>query len=104
MSRLQSPPAFQRRELEPILIKPKAASELLACSLTRVYELMADAELESFRDGRSRKITLQSIRQYVERKLARALPGTDAVAGIDLSQQYIPAATADSPATKGGLR
>jgi len=34
-------------------------------------ELIATAKLESFRDGRSRKITLQSIRRYVERKLAR---------------------------------
>jgi len=86
MSRPQSPPDFQKRELEPLVIKPKAASELLACSLTRIYKLMADAEIESFRDGRSRKITLQSIRRYVERKLASASPGTDAGARADVSQ------------------
>jgi len=62
---------------------------------------MADAELESFRDGRSRKITLQSIRRYVERKLASALRGTDAVAGTDARPQY---AGGDSEEVKRQLR
>jgi hypothetical protein len=35
-----------------------------------LYELLNDKKLDSFLDGRSRKITLESIRRYIARKLA----------------------------------
>jgi hypothetical protein len=37
---------------------------------TRLYELLAAGELESFLDGRSRKIIVESIHQYISRRLA----------------------------------
>ena len=43
---------------------------LLNCGRTRVYELLAAGELDSFRDGRARKITIASIHRYIERRLA----------------------------------
>jgi hypothetical protein len=43
---------------------------MLACSNTRGYELLNAGELESFLDGRSRKITVESIRRYIARRLA----------------------------------
>jgi hypothetical protein len=52
-----------------LLVKPRAACRLLACGNTRLYELLAAGELDSFLDGRSRKITIESIRRYVARRL-----------------------------------
>jgi hypothetical protein len=43
---------------------------MLTCGNTRGYELLAAGELDSFLDGRSRKITVESIRRYVSRRLA----------------------------------
>jgi hypothetical protein len=42
---------------------------MLACGNTRLYELLTSRELESFLDGRSRKITVESIRGYITRRL-----------------------------------
>jgi excisionase family DNA binding protein len=54
---------------EPIVVKPKVACVMLGCGITRLYELLAAGELDSFRDGRNRKITVESIRRYVTRRL-----------------------------------
>jgi excisionase family DNA binding protein len=37
-----------------------------------VYRLLRDGELESFTQGRSRRITVASIKKYIERQLAAA--------------------------------
>jgi len=42
---------------------------MLGCSHKRLYQLLADGELESFKDGRSRKITVASIQSRIARKL-----------------------------------
>jgi hypothetical protein len=52
-----------------LLVKPKVAWKLLGCSNTRGYELLRAKELDSFLDGRSRKITTDSIRRYIARCL-----------------------------------
>lgn len=52
-----------------LVVKPKQARLMLACSHTRLYELIAARELESFRDGRSRKITVESIKRYIAQRL-----------------------------------
>jgi hypothetical protein len=57
----------------PLVVKPKRAWVMLDCSNTRGYELLASGELDSFLDGRSRKITVESIHRYVSRRLG-ALP------------------------------
>jgi excisionase family DNA binding protein len=57
-------------ELGPLVVKPKVAWKMLGCSNTRGYELIAAGELESFRDGRSRKITVESIHRLIARRLA----------------------------------
>jgi hypothetical protein len=54
----------------PLVVKPKEARRLLSCSHTRLYELLATRELDSFRDGGARKITVASIHHYIARKLA----------------------------------
>jgi excisionase family DNA binding protein len=44
-------------------IKPKKACKVLDCGITHVYDLIKKRELESYLDGRSRKITTASIRE-----------------------------------------
>ena len=53
----------------PLVVKPKVAWAMLQCSNTRGYELLAAGELASFLDGRSRKITVESIRNYIARRI-----------------------------------
>jgi hypothetical protein len=57
-------------DLGPLVVKPKVAWKMLACSNTRGYELLASGKLDSFLDGRSRKITVDSIRRYIAQRLA----------------------------------
>jgi hypothetical protein len=59
-------------ELGPLVVKPKAAWRMLNCSNTRGYQLLAAGELDSFLDGRSRKITIESIQRYVARRLSQS--------------------------------
>jgi excisionase family DNA binding protein len=42
---------------------------MLACGNTRLYELIAAGEIESYRDGRSRKIPVASIQAYVRQRI-----------------------------------
>jgi hypothetical protein len=52
-----------------LVVKPRVAWKMLACSNTRGYELLNAGELDSFLDGRSRKITVESIRRYIARRI-----------------------------------
>ena len=58
-------------ESEPLVVRPKVACRMLDCGTTRLYALLGKGQLESFRDGRSRKITLVSIHRYVSSKLSQ---------------------------------
>ena len=58
------------RDAEPLLVKPADAARMLGCGRTRIYELVNAREIDLFRDGRSRKITVASIRRYIKRRLA----------------------------------
>jgi len=57
------------RAVEPLLVRPRIAWRLLGCGNTHGYELLNKGELESFRDGRSRNITVASIHRYIARRL-----------------------------------
>jgi len=61
--------------VEPMVVRPKQACILLGCGLTNLFKMLNDGELESYRDGRSRLITLSSIKARVARKLAEAREG-----------------------------
>ena len=52
--------ADRSRDPEPLLVKPADAGHLLGCGRTRIYKLLASGQLDSFSDGRSRKITIES--------------------------------------------
>jgi excisionase family DNA binding protein len=57
---------------EPLAVKPREAWRMLGCGNTYGYQLLNAGQLASYRDGRSRKITVASIRAYIARKLAVA--------------------------------
>ena len=61
--------------IEPIAVSPKAAGRMGGWGLTKVYYLMNSGELESYWDGRSRRITVASIRGRIARKLVEAHSG-----------------------------
>lgn len=64
---------------EPLAVTPRQACRLLAIGNTRLYELLAARELESYRDGRCRRITMASIRTRIASLVATStsakLPG-----------------------------
>ena len=57
-------------DFERLVVSPRRARHMLDCGNTRLYELLKNQQLESYLEGRSRKITVQSIRLYVARQLA----------------------------------
>jgi hypothetical protein len=65
-------PLVSPSELEPLVVKPKVAWRLLSCSNTYGYGLLEAGELESFKDGKSRKITMASIKARIARQLEAA--------------------------------
>jgi len=54
---------------KPLVVKPRGACVLLGCGMTYLYELINAGEIESFKDGKSRKITTASIDAYIARHL-----------------------------------
>jgi hypothetical protein len=65
-------------EIEPLAVSPRVAWHLLGCGNTYGYALIADDELESYLDGRARKITMRSIKAYIARRLAANRATTEA--------------------------
>jgi excisionase family DNA binding protein len=61
---------------EPLAVSPRQACQLLNVGNTYLYDLINNDELESYLEGRARKITMRSIRARHERQLAVAR-GTD---------------------------
>ena len=54
---------------EALVVSPRRARRMLDCGNTRLYELIAARELETFKDGKSRKITVASIKGYIARRI-----------------------------------
>ena len=52
--------------MEKILLKPAEAAETLGIGRTRVYEMLASGELPSIRIGRSIRIPVNALNQWVE--------------------------------------
>jgi excisionase family DNA binding protein len=55
-----------------IAVPPAEASRLLSVSLSRLYALLRAGELDSYAEGRARRITVMSIHHYIARRLAAA--------------------------------
>jgi hypothetical protein len=58
--------------IEPLGVSPRQAGQLLNIGNTRVWELIGSGDLESYKEGRSRKITMRSIRARHARQVAEA--------------------------------
>jgi excisionase family DNA binding protein len=63
------------RTAPPLAVPPAEAARLLSLSLARLYRLMRDGELQSYLDGRTRRITTASIHDYIARRLSAARTG-----------------------------
>jgi hypothetical protein len=57
-------------DYERLVVSPRRAKHMLDCGNTRLYELIKSKELNSYSDGRARKITVESIRALIARRLA----------------------------------
>ena len=55
--------AAREAPLEPLYVRPKEACRLLGIGLTRLYQLLNDRTLESILIGRTRLITMVSIKR-----------------------------------------
>jgi excisionase family DNA binding protein len=54
---------------DPLVVRPEQARRLLACGRAALYEMINNGELDSYKDGAVRKITMESLRRFIERKL-----------------------------------
>jgi excisionase family DNA binding protein len=59
----------ESHNVAPLVVSPKAACLLIDCSNTRLYELLNSGEISSYRDGKSRKIIVASLKDLIERRL-----------------------------------
>jgi hypothetical protein len=54
---------------EPLVVSPKRGCQMLDCSMTRFYELLNSGQIESYREGKSRKAVVASIKAHIARQL-----------------------------------
>jgi excisionase family DNA binding protein len=72
----QTSTGLGHQEKQAVLaVAPREAGRLLSMCMTRVYQLMRDGTLESYRDGRARRIPMESIHNYVARRRAESTDG-----------------------------
>lgn len=77
----------------PLVLSPKHARRVLNIGTTHLYKLLKQRELQSYADGRSRKIVYASIEAYIARQLAVAGAG-------DMQPHVAKAATAGRAAQR----
>jgi excisionase family DNA binding protein len=53
----------------PLVASPNQAMKALLISRAKLYELINNNELESYTEGKSRRITVESIQAYLKRRL-----------------------------------
>jgi excisionase family DNA binding protein len=54
----------------PLVASPNQAMRAIQVSRKKLYELINTGELKSYKEGKSRRITIKSINDYIERRLA----------------------------------
>jgi hypothetical protein len=62
--------------VEPLAVSPRVTSVLLNIGLSKTYELIRSNELESYLDGKNRKVTMRSIKARIARLLTAHGPST----------------------------
>ena len=66
-------PKYPKRRpaiVEPLLLRPEQAAELLAVSRGKVFDLIARGELPSFLVGGNRRIPLDGLRAWIVKRSA----------------------------------
>jgi len=58
--------------IDPIAVPPKLAFAAIGVGITKGYELINAGELTAFKVGRATRITTDSIRAYVAKRVAEA--------------------------------
>jgi excisionase family DNA binding protein len=58
-----------QQETAKLLLKPSEAFELLGISRSKGYALLASGEIRSIRIGRSIRVPVTALKEYIERKL-----------------------------------
>jgi len=59
-----------RSDAERLVVSPRRACIMLGIGITHLYQLIGARELDTYLDGRSRKITVESIHRRINRLLA----------------------------------
>ncbi len=62
-----SAPAIQRSESAPLLYKPESAAEALGIGRSKLFELIAEGKIETVQIGRSRRVPVQALEDFVAR-------------------------------------
>ena len=81
---LKCRPSSRSYRSKPLAVTPRQACMLLSIGNTHLYELIRTGELDSYLEGRARRITMESIQRRVARKLgetAAARPGREEEGG-----------------------
>ncbi|CEG09782.1 hypothetical protein BN961_03214 [Afipia felis] len=61
---------FRLDDTEILALPAKKAAPSIGVGMTRLYELINAGEIESYRDGKARKVVVASLKAYVERQVA----------------------------------
>jgi len=61
---------FRLGDTEILALPAKKAAPFIGVGMTRLYELINSGEIESYRDGKARKVVVASLKAYVERQVA----------------------------------
>jgi hypothetical protein len=72
-----STPSTGLSDDECLVVSPRRAKHMLDVGNTKLYELLKAQKLDSYADGRARKITLASIHRYVAERLDEAKKAAD---------------------------
>lgn len=56
--------------MDTIAIPPKSAFAAIGVGVTKGYELINAGELETFKIGRATRVTTESVKAYVARRIA----------------------------------
>jgi hypothetical protein len=59
-------------QIEPRVTDINGGCQRAHCGKDRFYQLLHSGEIESYLDGRSRKVVIASIDAYIDRKIAQA--------------------------------
>jgi excisionase family DNA binding protein len=54
----------------PLAVRPSEAARMLSMGISRMYKLLRTGALTSYRDGRSRRVLVSSIHEYIARHVA----------------------------------